>query len=643
MELGIDVGGTFTDVVAWDGTRVSVGKVSTSGDQSEGVIAAAAEVSDSPVDRLIHGTTVATNALLERTGARVALVTTKGFEDVLEIGRQNRRHLYAPWSRRPEPLVSRDRRFGVGSEPLGSLPAALASSGAEVFAVALLYGYLDPESEIRIAELIRERIGRDTHVSTSAAVSGEFREFERTSTTVLNAYLYPVMSGYLSNLEDRAAVLPGAPLITVMRSSGGLMTVGRCVDLPAAALLSGPAGGVVASAELGRDLAIERLISFDMGGTSTDVCRIENGRPEVMYERAIEGYACRLPSVAVHTVGAGGGSLAWIDDGGALRVGPRSAGAHPGPACYDRGGRTPTVTDANVVLGRIAGGARLGAEVAVRRDLAESAVARIGSELGLDVPSTAAGIIEIANAHMERAIRAVSVEQGADPRRAWLVAFGGAGALHASALGRALHMPGALVPPHAGVFSALGLLLSAPRDEMARSLAPDDDPLQHADEVAQVVSERFASDVGRPPDEIIRSVDMRYRGQSHEMNIVFGGADEWTVIVERFHRAHHQRNGFSDRARPVEVTTVRASVRGTPVMRWDDVPPVSARGEPDRGRRQVMFAGSWHESAVWWRPALQAGARLSGPAVVEEPEATILLEPGDMAIVGERGELEVTW
>ena len=643
MELGIDVGGTFTDVVAWDGSTVRVGKVSTSDDQSEGVFAGAAAIGDGPVERLIHGTTVATNALLERSGAIVALVTSEGFEDVIEIGRQNRRHLYAPWSRRPEPLVQRELRWGVSAAEEESLPAAIADSGAEAAAVVLLYGYRDSVEELRLAGLIRQHLGRGFHVSTSGEVSGEFREFERTSTTVLNAYLHPAMSGYLENLQLRATRLSGGPRLQVMRSSGGLMTVDRCLDLPAAALLSGPAGGVVASAELGRDLGLDRLISFDMGGTSTDVCRIEHGRPEVAFERSIDGYACRLPSVAVHTVGAGGGSIAWVDGAGALRVGPKSAGSNPGPACYRHGGREPTVTDANVVLGRIADGARLGAEVSVDGSLAEEAVARVGSQLGLDMAEAADGIVDIANAHMERAIRAVSVEEGADPRRAWLVAFGGAGALHSSALGKALHMPGMVVPPHAGVFSALGLLLSAPRDEVARSLVTGDDALVVVEEVARAVGERFTADLGGGPSTIVRSADLRYAGQSHEINIVFAGGEAWTAIEEAFHSAHQDRNGFADRSRLVEVTTVRAAALGEPVMRWADLPPVVAQGDARRGRRSVRFGGVWHDTDVWWRPALKAGTRLAGPAVIEEPEATILLEPGDSAVVGLRGELSVTW
>ena len=362
MTLGVDVGGTFTDLAWWDGAKLRVGKTSSTPDQSEGVVAGAQEVTDGHrVEALLHGTTVATNALLERKGARTALVATEGFTDVIEIGRQDRPSLYDTFADRPPPLVEAAHRFGAkerasldgnyGFAPSGleELADEIATTDPEAVAVSLLYGFSQPEHEREVREAIAARLP-GVSISISSEVVGELREFERTSTTVLNAYLTPVMASYLTRLVARAR---GAGLpedVLVMRSSGGLMDIAAASRLPAAALLSGPAGGVVASAALGQALGYDRLISFDMGGTSTDVCRIEGGRPEVSYERAIDGYPCRLPSVAVHTVGAGGGSIGWVDAGGALRVGPRSSGATPGPASYNRGGSEPAVTDANLIL-----------------------------------------------------------------------------------------------------------------------------------------------------------------------------------------------------------------------------------------------------------------------------------------------------
>ena len=649
MTVGVDVGGTFTDIAWWDGSGIRVGKTSSTPDQSEGVVEGTAAVLEgASTDHLLHGTTVATNALLERTGARTVLVADAGFGDVLAIGRQERPSLYDVAARRPEPLVPGGRRVEVagrrgvpGGDELARLVDRVRDLEPEAIAVVSLYAYLDEERERAVATALGD-VG--VPVVRSSAVAPEFREFERSSTTVLNAYLIPPMEGYLGRLGTAAPARGLPSRISVMRSSGGLMGLDGAAALPAAALLSGPAGGVVATAAIARALGDERVVAFDMGGTSTDVCRIERGMPEVSFERRVDGHPCRLPSVAVHTVGAGGGSLGWADPGGALRVGPRSAGATPGPASYGRGGTEPAVTDANVVLGRIAPDALLGDRVAVDRDLAEQAVATLGAGVGLDARATALGMLEVVEAHMERAIRAVSVEEGADPRDARLVAFGGAGGLHATALARRIGMRGAVIPPFAGVFSAVGLLLAPPRHDVSRSVVVDGfgplvDAVERAAEEARGGLEAMGVDV----DMVERAVDVRYLGQAHEVSVPMDGLDGWDALATRFHETHAVRNGFSREGDPIEVVTVRAAALAVPALRWEDLPPMVPDGPARVGRRLLTLPSGEVEADVVRRAGLGVGTELVGPAVIEEPEATSLLLPGDRAVVHESGALEVEW
>lgn len=657
MTLGVDVGGTFTDLAWWDGRLLHVGKTSSTSDQSEAVVSGALAVtSGQPVDRILHGTTVATNALLERRGARTALVATEGFTDVVEIGRQDRPSLYDSFADRSPVLVPHSRRIAaaerssldgsirVAPTRLEELVDALVDTHPEAVAVSLLYGFANPSHEIAVRDSIIAALP-DIPVSISSEVVGEIREFERTSTTILNAYLTPAMASYLSRLVKRAAEAGLPPEILVMRSSGGLMDIEAAARMPAAALLSGPAGGVVASAALGQAMGYDRLISFDMGGTSSDVCRIEGGRPEVSYERSIDGYPCRLPSVAVHTVGAGGGSVGWVDSGGALRVGPRSSGATPGPACYDRGGMEPTVTDANLALGRIGPEVLLAGSVPLRRDLAREALSRLGNRLDLDTDSTALGILEIVEAHMIRAVRAVSVEEGADPRDAALVAFGGAGGLHATALARNLEMAGVIIPPFAGVFSAFGLLLSPPRYDLARSvLLRDGEQLDVlAAELGEQASEAFARQAGAMAAKVDIVADVRYLGQSHETPVPYVLGSGWNTLLDQFHTAHQERNGFARSEDPIEIVTLRAEATGVPAMQWADLPPLQPTGEAKRGSRPVLTADGEVEAAVWWRAGLVIGQEVIGPAVIEEGEATTYLGPGERAVVAESGALEVVW
>jgi N-methylhydantoinase A len=463
--VGVDVGGTFTDCVSWSEGRLEVAKLPTTPEQSQGVTDGTRRLLDGErAQALLHGSTVATNALLERKGADTVLVTDEGFEDVIEIGRQERPSLYDSFHDRPPALVEREDRIGVGAEP-GDLAERVSRRHPASVAVSLAYSFLDPEPEEAMAAALAS-LG--IPVTVSHRVVAEFREFERTSTTVLNAYLWPRVAGYLELLATSTQGL--VDRVQVMRSSGGLMEVDEAAGLAAALLLSGPAGGVVAAARMGQAKGYERLITLDMGGTSTDVCRIEGARPEIAYEREVDGYVCRMPSVAVHTIGAGGGSVGWLDAGGSLRVGPRSAGADPGPAAYGMGGTEPTVTDAHIALGRVDPAARLAGSLPLDPEAALQALEVLGQVPGLDPTQTAAGMLEVVEAHMERAIRAVSIEQGADPRRAVLVAFGGAGGLHSSGLARRLGMHAVAIPPYAGVFSALGLLMAPPRLDGARSV-----------------------------------------------------------------------------------------------------------------------------------------------------------------------------
>ncbi|MDJ0952209.1 MAG: hydantoinase/oxoprolinase family protein [Acidimicrobiia bacterium] len=637
--LAADVGGTFTDLVGWDGTHVVTGKVpSTTDDQSVGVVGGATGLGMT-ADRFLHGTTVATNALLEGRGAETALITSPGFADVIEIGRQDRPSLYDSFADRPDPLVARRRRYEAST--VADLDADL--SEVEAVAVSLLYGYENAERETEIAAALLQR-WPELSVSLSSRVVPEFREFERTSTTLINAYLSPEAGSYLRRLVTRAEAdgLPGA--IEVMRSSGGLMPIAEAALLPAAILLSGPAAGVVAAAAMGNVLGRSRLVSFDMGGTSTDVCRIEDGRPEVLYERPVADYPCRMPSVAIHTVGAGGGSVAWVDGGGSLRVGPRSSGAMPGPACYGHGGTEPAVTDANVALGRIDPQGMLAGSLPIRADLAAAALDTVGGGLGLSTTDTARGIVTVVEEVMAGAIRTVSIEQGADPRQGYLVAFGGAGGLHATALARRLDMAGVIVPPHAGVFSALGLLLSPPRADAAQSVRIENEAELDA-EIAAVVAaaaQRLETG-GSQPESTAAFVDVRYRGQSHETTVPYAAGEGWEALLARFHATHRERNGFARPDDPVEVVTVRAESVGRPLLSWSDLPEAVPTGTVDLPSRVVLAADGEVTARVVNRSGLAPGDEITGPAVVEETEATTYLAPGERAVVHGSGALEVEW
>jgi N-methylhydantoinase A len=568
--LGVDVGGTFTDAVLVEDGRVSTAKVPTAARQEESVLAAARAVGVGELERFTHGTTVATNALLERKGARTAFVATDGFEHLLHVRRQARAHLYRLCDDHPEPLVPLERCFGVVERmrPEGVLRPldleTLPEIDAEAVAVCLLFSFSDPSHERALAEELRRRLP-EARVVASHEIAPEFREYERASTTAIDAYLGPMLARYLERLAGRCAE-EGLPEPLVMRSSGGVATIAEAAAHPAFALLSGPAAGVVGAAIAARAAGVPGALSLDMGGTSTDVALVTGGEAERSSERDVAGYPVRLPSVDLQTVGAGGGSIVWLDEGGALRVGPESAGSEPGPACYGKGGTRPTLTDANLLLGRLperlAGGLRLDREAAERA-------------LGTIDP---AAVVAAVNAEMLRALRVVSVERGHDPRELALVAFGGAGPLHACELADELEIETVLVPEAAGVLSALGLAASDERRDQVRSYLV---PLDRAGEL---------------PGE--GEADLRYAGQSFELTVPLGGD-----LAEAFHRAHEERYGYSDRERTIELVAVRtAEVRAGPTI------------EPSRSARKDMTGPAVLEldGSTCWLPPGWVGARDGG-------------------------------
>src|SRR5712691_4281258 len=571
--LGVDVGGTFTDAVLLDGGVVRTAKVLTAERQEDSVLEAARGVGATAVERFAHGTTIATNALLERRGARTAFVGNEGFAQLLHLRRQTRAHLYRLCEPQPEPLVPLERCHGVRGRlgPDGELsPLDLATlpdvGDAEAVAVCLLFAFRDPTHEAAVAEELRAR-HPGVHVVASHEVAPEFREYERASTTAADAYLAPVTARYLRALAD-AAQAGGLPQPLVMLSSGGVATVDDAAAHPATILVSGPAAGVVGAGLVARRAGFEHAIAFDMGGTSTDVCLLPGGRAARVAERVVGGLPIRLPTVDLHTVGAGGGSLVRRDAGGAMRVGPESAGAHPGPACYGAGGGA-TVTDANLLLGRLP--VELPGGLVLDRAAAERAFAGIDPQAAIDV----------VNAEMLRALRVVSVERGHDPRDFALVAFGGAGPLHACALAEELAIGTVLVPAAAGVLSALGLVASEERRDRVRSYVC---PL---------------ADVGELPAE--GEADLRYRGQSFELTVALQPG-----LAEAFHRAHEERYGYADRAREIELVAVRtADVRPAPPLELQ-------AGEPLRvtGPAVVELSG-----ATCWLPLGWVGAR-DGPTLI---------------------------
>jgi N-methylhydantoinase A len=668
--IGVDSGGTFTDVCLFDEQdgRVEVWKVpSTPDDPSRGIAAGveeglnhvAPDTAGPPaasVSYFGHGTTVATNALIQHRGVRTGLVTTDGFRDLLEIGRQKRPDLYDIQADKPPVLVPRDLRLEVPERidhtgtvltPLdeGRMRAAahaLAAAGVKAIAVSFLYGFIRPEHEQRAVAILREECP-GVFISAGHEIAPEFREYERLSTVVLNAYLGPVMRDYLEKLGPRLAALGLTATPHLTQSNGGVIGFGTAGAMSVRTILSGPATGVVGAQAIGALAGFRDLITFDMGGTSTDVALLQDGSCKLASEATVHGYPIKAPMLDIHTVGAGGGSIAFIDAGGLLKVGPRSAGADPGPVCYGRGNEEPAVTDANVVLGTLNPGHLLGGRMSIRRDLAEQAIARLAAKLGLGTMETAQGIVSVVTANMARAIRVISVQRGHDPRDYALMAFGGAGPLHAARLAVELEMKRVVVPRNPGILCAMGLLLTDLRADFAatRLMAADAEAAPRLAETFATLAERAERWFGEESimaaeRRLTRTVDMRYEGQNYELAVALpeGAIDAPTVdrLIAGFTDAHRQRYGFATESERVQIVTLRleavGTVRKATLRAHPEVGPDAS--EAIAGHRPVWFpeARGFVDTPIYARDALRPGHRFAGPAIVEQMDTTTVVPPG---------------
>ncbi len=683
--IGVDVGGTFTDVALYDEAAgaVAVHKLpSVPEDPSQGIlrgiaaILAARGLPPAAVTYLAHGTTVATNALLERRGARTALLTTKGFRDLLEIARQRRPDLYHLQRPKPPPLVPRRLRREVDErllpdggvlrplqpdavdEALAALERDAAAAGGaaapiEALAICFLHSFVDPAHEELAAKRARAR-WPDRYVSVSHEVVPEFREYERLSTTILNAYLGPLVARYARRFREgtRALGVSCEPYVT--QSNGGIISVDGAGQTPVRTLLSGPSAGVMGAAWVGRLTGHDSLITFDMGGTSTDVALVERGTPAVSTEREIEGYPVKVPMLDIHTVGAGGGSIAWVDAGGSLRVGPRSAGALPGPACYRQGGTAPTVTDANILLGRINPTHLLGGRMPIDRGSAEEAVGRLGRALGLSPTDAARGILAVVESNMLRAIRVVSVERGRDPKDFALLAFGGAGPLHAASLAAELGVRTVLLPPQPGILCALGLLVEDLRTDYVRTriltLAPGAEAALAAEFAPlEAAARAWLEREGIPPADraLERQLDMRYAGQNYELPVPCGdGAPDVAALRQAFLQAHRQAYGYAAEGEPIQVVNLRVRAVGRVApLAWRMEPAATSETTAARtGARPIFFeeAGGFVDTPLYARDRLRPGQRIAGPAILEQMDSTTALPPGQAAEVHASGTLIVT-
>jgi N-methylhydantoinase A len=648
IKVGIDTGGTFTDFILVDGERIRTLKLlSQPDDPARAVLEGLQQLLEDEPCEIIHGSTVATNALLERKGARTALVTTRGFEDVLEIGRQNRPKIYSLFPSRPEPLVPARLRIGVTERvlydgtvlvplrvsELRPLSDKLRRAKIDSVAVCLLFSYANPAHEKSIGRALR---ALKIPISLSHRILPEYREYERTSTTVVNAYLAPVMSRYLGALERRLRAASRKARLRIMQSNGGAVSARLAAREPVRTILSGPAGGVVGAWEMGRLAAFANILSFDMGGTSTDValCR---GEIRVTSEASIANCPVGVPVIDIHTVGAGGGSIARVDEAGALRVGPESAGALPGPICYGSGDRI-TVTDANLYLGKLDVEYPLGGSLRLRDDTLEPAFRKLAARIGARTTYEAAeGVLEVANANMETALRVISVERGHDPRDFTLVTFGGAGGLHAITLARNLSIPRVMIPENPGLLSALGVLLSDNVQDFSRTvmLRTEDSHRKILDQYYLELEKRGTASLreegfGPKHRRLERWVDMRYRGQSFEISIPYS-----RDFPGEFHRRHQQRYGYADPGRESEIVTLRVRARGfsekprVPKHRSGDADPKRAEIK----RKKIYFEGKLCPSRVYERALLRAGNKIHGPALIFEYSASTAIPPGYGCVV----------
>jgi N-methylhydantoinase A len=649
--LGVDVGGTFTDLVLIGQGRLITAKVlSTAQDQSAGVLKAFEHTGlpSQDVDVFAHGTTLATNALLENKGASVVFVTTEGFRDLLAIGRQNRPSLYDLKQPKPALLASREHTLTIQERigPQGVLKPLLNSEVhrlidqlrpwveagmIEAVAVGFLFAFRDPSHEEKLGKALAKAFP-EIHLSLSSQISPEFREYERFSTTVVNAYLSPKVSRYLANLAERSKSA-GLPKPLVMQSSGGINTLEYSRQRGASLLLSGPAGGVRGALEIAKKSGYEHVLTFDMGGTSTDVAQIYQGQVQTRHQATVGGYPVRLPQIDIHTVSAGGGSIAWADAGGALRVGPQSAGSSPGPVCYGQGGTEPTVTDANLFLGYLEAGAILGGDVVLQRDLSVAAITALGQKLKLTPEETAVGIRTVANIQMVQALRVVSVERGFDPKDFALLAFGGAGPMHGCDLAESLGMTTLLIPAAGGVLSALGMALSDLQRDYSRPILTllQAMPEEQWPILLEPLVQQAQKDLSSP--KLFPTADLRYRGQSFELNLPLEPG-----LERAFHQAHQQRYGWSDATALIEWVQLRLSaLEITPPLAWEE-----ESGESDEpiARVHTWFnAKGFQEVLLYDRGKLGPGAQLAGPAIMSMREATVVINPGWGGTIDSQGTL----
>ena len=668
--IGVDSGGTFTDICLFDerSGRTSVWKVSsTPADPSRAVAEGVGEALNqiearaSDISYFGHGTTVATNALIQHQGASTGLITSDGFRDLLEIGRQKRPHLYDLQADKPPVLVERRLRLEVPERlrhdgrietvldeaAVRSAVRVLRDAGVKAVAICFLYSFLEAAHEAAARRIVREEFP-EAFVCASHEVAPEFREYERLSTTVINAYLGPVMAYYIRGVAERLAALGVIATPHVTQSNGGVIDFDTAARLPVRTVLSGPSTGVVGAQVMARLAGAHDIITFDMGGTSTDVALMQEGEARLAREAVVHGYPIKAPMLDIHTVGAGGGSIAFVDTGGLLKVGPRSAGADPGPACYDRGNDEPTVTDANVVLQILNPAHLLGGRMKVRQDLARAAIERLASLLGMDALTTADGIIAVVTANMARAIRVISVQRGHDPRDYILVAFGGAGPLHAARLAAELDIRRVLVPRNPGILCAMGLLLADLRADFAatRLLALSSEVIDEVEHIVTDLRRRCVAwfvDRGIEANarRIALSVDMRYAGQNYELSVPLSADPVTPATIDGlavgFAAAHERLYGFVAEDEPMQLVTFRAEATG--IVPKADIQPAAYAGCDPRaaefGRRDVWLreAGAFVSCPLYDREKLAAGNRIEGPAIVEQMDATTLIVPGAAATV----------
>ncbi len=670
--VGIDIGGTFTDLVAFDENTLKVLNIkvsSTPRNPQTGVINSLKKLTsrgELEITRIVHSTTIGTNLFLGQKGLEIprgALITTKGFRDVVEIGRQKRPELYNLFFKRPEPLIPRKYRFtvdertnskgeivkGVDEKELSRIVETLDKEKIETVAITFLHSYANPENEIRVKDYILKRLP-GVIVVASYEVDPEYREYERTSTTVVNAILIPVVSRYLENLRTEIEKMGIEASFYVMQSNGGLTTIQMAEKIPAATIESGPAAGVVAASFLGKIIGVENLLSFDMGGTTAKAGAVISGTPDIVTEYEVggvvhagriikgSGYPVRYPFIDLAEVSAGGGTIAWIDKAGALRCGPISAGADPGPVCYGKGGEEPTITDANLLLGRLNPDGLLGGEMKIYPELAEKQLKeKIADPLSLDITRAAAGIIKIINTHMVRALRIVSLERGYDPRSMVMIVHGGAGPLHAAEIAEELGVPEIVVPINPGLFSALGLIVSDVRHDFVRPVlrSANDTTPEILESIFKELSNEAAETLkseGIPADKIRleRIIETRYHGQSFEIPVnVPAGAFTIEDLENRFHNKHEATYGYAATDEEVEFVNARVIAFGiTTKPRFMKYELEKKAPEPQSERRVYFDSTGWVNTGIYWREDLRAGNYIVGPAIVEQYDSTTVVPPG---------------